>query len=243
MVTHRFFGRGLPYVNAADLVGKLVVIEGTDGAGRSTQMGLLQQWIELQGYPVITTGWTRSNLVSRSIEAAKGGNMLNHLTYTLLYATDFADRLESVVIPALRSGFVVLSDRYVYTAIARSAVRGVDKSYLLDLFGIAVVPDIVLYLRVDIDTLVPRIIEANRLNYWESGVDLNLDRDLFECFKKYQTLLIREFDGMAIEHGFQIIDGTAAVGAIQGQLRDRIGPILSDGEAEKADTAKIEKAP
>jgi dTMP kinase len=225
-MARNYLGRGLPYVSADDLGGKLIVIEGTDGVGRSTQMGLLQQWIELQGFPVVTTGWSRSNLVSTSIEAAKSGNMLNHLTYTLLYATDFADRLENVIIPALRSGFVVLADRYVYTAIARSSVRGLNKDYLRELFSIALVPDLVFYLRVDIETLIPRVIEADGLNYWESGLDMNLDRDYFESFRKYQMLLIHEFDVMAKEYGFESVDASASIDAIQQNLREKVGPIL-----------------
>ncbi len=219
-------GRGLPYVSSEDLSGKLIVIEGTDGVGRSTQMAHLQQWIELKGFPVVTTGWSRSNLVSTSIEAAKGGNMLSHLTYTLLYATDFADRLENVIIPALRSGFVVLSDRYVFTAMARSFVRGVSKEYLNELFSIALVPDLVFYLRVDIDTLIPRVIEADGLNYWESGMDMNLDRDYFESFRKYQMLLIHEFDLMAKEFGFEGVDASASIDSIQEKLRGKVAEIL-----------------
>lgn len=230
MTQRRYYGAGLPYIPTKDLKGKLIVVEGTDGVGRSTQMGLLQQWIELQGYAVVTTGWTRSALVSSSIEAAKSGNMLNRLTYTLLYATDFADRLENVIIPALRSDFVVLSDRYIYTAIARSAVRGLDKDYLNRLFGIALVPDLVLYLQIDLDSLIPRVLESDGLDYWESGMDMDLGQDLFDSFRQYQTLLIREFDAMALEHGFQSVDARAPVQAIQDQLRQRVAAVLGGPE-------------
>ncbi len=222
----RYMGRGLPYVSADDLGGRLIVVEGTDGVGRSTQMALLQQWIELQGFPVVTTGWSRSNLVSTSIEAAKSGNMLSGLTYTLLYATDFADRLENVIIPALRSGFVVLSDRYVYTAIARSSVRGIDKDYLRKIFEIALVPDLTFLLRVDVETLIPRVIEADGLNYWESGMDMHLDADYFESFRRYQMLLIHEFDVMGKEYGFESVDASLSIDAIQEQIRQKVGPIL-----------------
>ncbi len=230
----RYYGAGLPYVPTKDLRGKLIVVEGTDGVGRSTQMGLLQQWIELQGYAVVTTGWTRSSLVSSSIEAAKSGNMLNHLTYTLLYATDFADRLENVIIPALRSDFVVLCDRYIYTAIARSAVRGLTKDYLHRLFGIALVPDLVLYLNIDLETLIPRVLESGGLDYWESGMDMDLGQDLFESFRQYQTLIIREFDAMAAEHGFETVDARAPVQVIQDQLRARVAQVLQDGAPKGA---------
>lgn len=226
MSERRYFGCGLPYVPAETLSGKLVVIEGTDGVGRSTQMGLLQRWIELQGFPVVTTGWSRSNLVASSIDAAKSGNMLSHLTYSLLYATDFADRLENVVIPALRAGFVVLADRYIYTAIARSEARGLDRSWLTSLFGIALVPDLVVYLRIDVEHLIPRVIEAGGLNYWESGMDMHLDHDLFESFRKYQTLLVGAFDSMASEYDFVTVNANDTVDAIQARLREKIAPIL-----------------
>ena len=222
----RYYGCGLPYVSPAELGGKLLVVEGTDGVGRSTQIRLLQQWIEREGYPVVTTGWSRSHLVSSSIEAAKSGNMLNHLTYTLLYATDFADRLENEIIPALRSGFVVLADRYIYTALARSAVRGLDKPYLRELFGIGLVPDLVLYLQIDVDTLTPRVIESDGLEFWESGMDMHLDGDIFDSFCKYQALLIREFDAMISEFGFRVVDARAPVERIQAQLREIIQPVL-----------------
>lgn len=222
----RWVGRGLPYISTEGLGGKLIVIEGTDGVGRSTQIGQLQQWIEREGFAVVTTGWSRSGLVSTSIEAAKSGNMLNHLTYTLLYATDFADRLENEIIPALRSGFVVLADRYIYTALARSAVRGLDKEYLRELFGIALQPDLVIYLQIDVETLTPRVIESDGLEYWESGMDMHLDRDLFESFRLYQARLIKEFDAMAPEFGFEIVNARSTVDKIQTELRKKIQPIL-----------------
>jgi Thymidylate kinase len=225
---HQYFGDGLPYVNLSDLKGKLIAIEGTDGVGRSTHIDLLQEWLEVQGYGVITTGWTRSNLMSKTIEMAKQGNILDRWSFSLLYATDFADRLEHQIIPALRSGFIVLADRYIYTALARDAVRSGDRTWIRNVFGFAVVPDLVLYLRIDVDTLALRVIETKGMNYWESGMDLRLGVDLFDSFKKYQSSLIEEFDKMAEEFHFQVIDARKPPEEIQDSLRSKIQPILTN---------------
>lgn len=227
---HQYFGDGLPYVNLSDLKGKLIAIEGTDGVGRSTHIDLLQEWLEVQGYGVITTGWTRSNLMSKTIEMAKQGNILDRWSFSLLYATDFADRLEHQIIPAMRSGFIVLADRYIYTALARDAVRSGDRSWIRNVFGFAVVPDLVLYLRIDVDTLALRVIETKGMNYWESGMDLRLGGDLFDSFKKYQSSLIEEFDKMAEEFRFEVIDARKPPEEIQDSLRSKIQPILTNGK-------------
>ena len=226
---HQYFGDGLPYVNLSDLKGKLIAIEGTDGVGRSTHIDLLQEWLEVQGYGVITTGWTRSNLMSKTIEMAKQGNILDRWSFSLLYATDFADRLEHQIIPALRSGFIVLADRYIYTALARDAVRSGDRTWIRNVFGFAVVPDLVLYLRIDVDTLALRVIETKGMNYWESGMDLRLGGDLFDSFKKYQSSLIEEFDKMAEEFAFEVVDARKPPEEIQDSLRSKIQPILTNG--------------
>jgi dTMP kinase len=225
----RYFGDGLPYLSLNDLKGKLIAVEGTDGVGRSTHIALLQEWLEVQGYGVITTGWTRSNLMSKTIEVAKQGNILDRWSFSLLYATDFADRLEHQIIPAMRSGFIVLADRYVYTAFARDAVRSGDRGWIRDVFGFAVVPDLVFYLRIDVDTLALRVIESNGMNYWESGMDLKLGNDLYDSFKKYQSLLIEEFDKMTEEYSFEVVDARKPPEEIQEALRSRIEPLLKNG--------------
>ncbi len=204
-----------------------MAIEGTDGVGRSTHIESLQEWLEIQGYGVVTTGWTRSNLMSKTIEMAKQGNILDRWSFSLLYATDFADRLEHQVIPALRSGFVVLADRYIYTAFARDLVRSGDRKWIRDVFGFALIPDLVCYLRIDVDTLALRVIESNGMNYWESGMDLRLGTDLYDSFKKYQGLLIEEFDKMAEEFQFEVIDARKPPDDIQDELRTKIQSMLA----------------
>ena len=227
----RYFGDGLTYLNPSDLKGKLVAIEGTDGVGRSTHIESLQEWLEIQGYGVVTTGWTRSNLMSKTIEMAKQGNILDRWSFSLLYATDFADRLEHQVIPALRSGFIVLADRYIYTAFARDFVRSGDRKWIRDVFGFALIPDLVCYLRIDVDTLALRVIESNGMNYWESGMDLRLGTDLYDSFKKYQGLLIEEFDKMAEEFQFEVIDARKPPDDIQDELRTKIQSMLATEKA------------
>jgi dTMP kinase len=227
----RYFGDGLTYLNPSDLRGKLIAVEGTDGVGRTTHIDSLQEWLEVQGYGVVTTGWTRSNLMSKTIEMAKQGNILDRWSFSLLYATDFADRLEHQIIPALRSGFVVLADRYIYTAFARDYVRSGDRKWIRDVFGFALIPDLVCYLRIDVDTLALRVIESKGMNYWESGMDLRLGADLYDSFKKYQGLLIEEFDKMAMEFQFEVIDARQSPDDIQAALRAKIQPLLMQDKA------------
>lgn len=195
--------------------------------GRSTHIELLEQWLEVQGYGVITTGWTRSSLMSKTIEEAKLGNVVDRWSFSLLYATDFADRMENLIIPALRAGFIVIADRYIYTAFARDFVRSGDRSWIRRVFGFAIVPDLLCYLRIDVDTLVLRVIESKGLDFWESGMDMRLSPDLYDSFRKYQTLLIEEFDKMAEEFGFEVQDARKTPDEIQEALRTKIEPILS----------------
>jgi dTMP kinase len=218
----KFFGWGLPYVGVSQLKGKLVTIEGTDGVGRSTQIQLLKEWLEVQGFAVTETGWTRSKLVGKTIGDAKEGHWLNPMTYTLLYATDFADRLENEIIPALKAGYIVLADRYIFTAFARTKVRKVDPSWIRDLFGFAIVPDLVFYLRIDPNALIRRVLAYNGMDYWEAGMDLNPGLDIYDSFKKYQTHLLKEFDQLSKEFDFLVINGRKSIPKIQNEIRARI---------------------
>jgi dTMP kinase len=222
----RYMGHAMPYLPREGCTGKLIVIEGTDGCGRSTQAIMLKEWLEVQGYAVIDTGWTRSKLVGKAITDAKEGHSLHRLTYCLMYATDLADRMEYQIIPALKSGFIVLADRYIYTLLARGVARRADKGWLRELFSFAVQPDLVFYLQLETEDLVPRVLEAGKMNYWESGLDMNWGDDLFDSFVTYQGELIHQFNAMAEEYGFHCVDARQDPRAIQRQLRREVTAYL-----------------
>ena len=222
----KYFGEGLPYLKPFKNKGKLITIEGTDGTGRSTQVDLLKEWLEVQGYAVVETGWTRSNLMHKSIEMAKSGNMMDRMTFTLLYATDFADRLESQILPALKSGHIVLADRYIFTAFVRDSVRQADPKWIRNLFGFALVPDLVLYLKIGMETLIPRVIESGGMNYWEAGMDLHMGQDLFDSFVNYQSALVNEYEKLAKEYSFEVIDACKGVEDIRDKIREKVKDIL-----------------
>ncbi len=226
MKDSRFYGNGLPYKKTAGLKGSLIVIEGTDHVGRSTQIDLLKPWLEVEGYAVVSTRWTRSALLYETIAEAKAGHRLNATTFALLYAADFADRLENEIIPALRAGLVVLADRYMYTAWARNKLMGADPTWSRSLFGFALVPDLVLYLKVDVASLIPRALEGKGMDYWESGIHLAFGTDLFESFCNYQRRLIREFNALAREFNFTTIDARKSPEYVQKKLREHIGDYL-----------------
>ena len=235
----QFFGEGLPYLPASDYPGALITIEGTDSVGRTTQVGMLREWLEVKGYGVIDTGWTRSQLVGQTITRAKQVRALNRYTYSLIYAADFADRLEKEILPALRSGFIVLADRYVYTAFARDIVRGADRQWVRDLFGFAPVPHLVLYLKIDVPTLIRRAIPRGPLDYFESGMDMSLGDDWYESFKKYQTMVIREYNKMAEEFGFFTVSARLRPEAIQKQLRAKVTEFFQTREASTRSASEV----
>ena len=229
-----FFGRRLPEVREPSFAGKLFAIEGADGSGRSTQIGMLSQWLEANGYAVRHMGLRRSNLVSEELEEAKQGNVLTHTTMSLFYATDFFDQLVHEIIPALRAGLIVLADRYVYTLMARDLVRGADRAWTRNLYSPALVPDAVFYFRVSAAQLVDRNFQKNStLDYWESGMDLGLSRDMFSSFVKFQRMLQNEFQKMQKEYGFDVINGNSRVDTIQRELRKKIGGLLGIGVAQQ----------
>jgi dTMP kinase len=227
-----FFGRRLPEVHDPKFAGKLFAVEGADGSGRSTQIGMLSAWLEANGYAVRHMGLRRSNLVSEELEEAKQGNVLTHTTMSLFYATDFFDQLVHEIVPALRAGLIVLADRYIYTLMARDLVRGADRAWTRNLYSPALVPDAVFYFRVSAAQLVDRNFQKNRtLDYWESGMDLGLSRDMFSSFVKFQRLLQTEFQKMQKEFGFEVINGNSRVETIQRELRKKIGGLLGIGPA------------
>ncbi|HEV2233494.1 MAG TPA: thymidylate kinase [Terriglobia bacterium] len=222
----------LPGMNLADLTGKLIVIEGTDGVGRSTQINLLKPWLEQQGRAVLDTGMTRSELAGKGIKQAKEGHTLGRITLSLFYATDFTDRLEHQIIPALRAGFVVLTDRYIYSLMARALVRGIDPVWIRNVYNFALKPDAIFYLRIGVDDLIPRVVFARGFDYWESGMDLHPSEDMYESFRKYQTSLLAQFDVLAEEYGFEVIDASADTRTVFETLRSGISRVLS-GEARE----------
>jgi dTMP kinase len=224
----RFYGQGLPNVDVNRLAGKLVVVEGADGSGRSTQIVRLREWLEGCGHATVQVGLKRSTLVSEELNQAQHGNILSRTTLSLFYATDFADQLENVILPALKAGFMVLADRYIYTLMARDLVRGMDEAWLKNLYGMAVVPDAVFYLNVSPQHLVQRNFAKNHvLDYWESGMDLGLSRDMFDSFMKYQALVAREFQRLQAIYGFTIVDGDRSTDEINDELRRKIQSVLA----------------
>src|SRR5437867_7164991 len=229
-----YYGRGIPYLPIAGCPGKLIAIEGTDGVGRSTQIQLLREWLEVKGYGVVETGWTRSPLMQPTIELAKSSNTLNKLTFVLLYATDFADRLEKEIIPALKAGFVVLSDRYIFTALARAGVRGIDRPWLRSLYGFAIAPHLVFYLRVDVETLIGRVLASRGMDFWESGMDLKLGDDIYDSFRAYQNKLLREYTSMADEFHFRTLDARRSLERTQDELRTQLAASLERGDGAPA---------
>ncbi len=227
MAGFSFFGEGLPEINLEELKGKLIVLEGTDGVGRSTHIGLLKQWLENHGHAVLDTGMTRSALAGKRLKQAKEGHTLGGITMSLFYATDFADRLENEIIPALRAGFVVLTDRYIYSLMARAIVRGADPDWLREVYGFALKPDAIFYLRLNTDDLVTRVLQsAGSFDYWESGMDLHLGEDMYDSFVRYQRWLLSEFDKMVEIYGFEIVDASGPVEEVFPDLRDRVTRIV-----------------
>jgi len=226
----QFYGTPLPGVEEEKYSGKLIVIEGTDGVGRSTHIALLRTWLESRGHAVLDTGMTRSILAGRGIKEAKTGTTLGRLTMQLFYATDFVDRLENEMLPALRAGFVVLTDRYIYSAIARAEVRGIDPAWIRKIYGMALVPDAVFYLRINTaQHLVERLLSAGRgFDFWESGMDLNLGDDLYDSFIEYQTRMLKVFDRLTGEYGFRVLNASRSVRSVGADLRRAIVDVLEE---------------
>jgi len=217
-----FYGAGFPYRPLNDVPGKLIVLEGTDAVGRSTQVQLLRRWLEAEGYAVSDTGLRRGQLCGPGLDVARQGHTMGPRTLSLFYATDFSDRLENQIIPALKAGFVVLSDRYFYSIIARDVVRGADPTWARNVYGFALVPDLIMYLRADVPTLISRIVHGRGFNYWEAGMDIRCADNLYDSFCVYQSKLVEQFDRMADEFGFMTIDATRPVNAVNEDLRRNI---------------------
>ena len=211
MAKMKYYGTGFPYMAEESFKGKLIVLEGTDGVGRSTQVAMLKRWLEKNSFAVSDTGLRRSPLTQPGLDKAKEGNTLSPTTLSLFYATDFADRLENQIIPAMRAGFLVLSDRYFYSIIARDVVRGLDPQWTKNVYGFALIPDLVIYLKADIPTLITRIVHGRGFNFWESGMDIIKEHNLYDSYVQYQTCMITQFDEMATEYKFHTVDANRSV--------------------------------
>jgi dTMP kinase len=211
--------------------GRLIVVEGIDGSGKSTQIQLLRRWLEARDVRVLFTEWNSSDLVRQATKRGKKKNLLTPTTFSLLHATDFADRLTYDIIPYLKAGISVLADRYVYTAFARDIARGVDRRWVRDLYSFAMKPDATFYFRVPIDVAVGRIVGARaKIKFYEAGMDLGLSSDPIESFRLFQERVLDEYDRLATEYDFKVVDGTRSIDAQQRQVRDYVRR-LYDGAA------------
>lgn len=219
----QFYSEPLPGVDCSELHGKLIVIEGPDAVGRTTQIGRLRQWLEQEGHAVLDTGMARGALAGKGIKQAKEGNTLGPITMTLYYTTDFADRLENEIVPALRAGFVVLTDRYIFSIMARAIARGEDRRWIRQVTSFGLVPHAVYYLRADVKHLVSRVVLGRgAFDYWESGMDMRFGNTMFDSFVRYQTRVIRALDAMAKKYDFITVDAARPPDAIFRELQRHI---------------------
>lgn len=222
-----FYSEKLAGVSEEELQGKLIVIEGPDSVGRSTQVSRLRTWLEHQGHAVLDTGLARGALAGKGIQQAKEGNTLGPVTMTLFYATDFADRLENEIIPALRAGFVVLTDRYIFSLMARAMARNEDRVWIEKVAGFALVPHAVYYLRADVHDLLTRVVLGRgAFDYWESGMDMRFGADMHDSFIRYQTRVIHALDRMAKRYNFIVVDANQTPDRIFRELRRSIGKLF-----------------
>ncbi|MCK4295994.1 MAG: thymidylate kinase [Candidatus Marinimicrobia bacterium] len=200
--------------------GKLIAVEGLDGSGKSIQLYLVKRWLELGGYRVFFTEWNSSDLVKKATKRGKKQNLLNPTTFSLIHATDFADRYERQILPLLRAGFITLADRYIFTAFARDEVRGCSKKWLRNLYGFAPIPDLIFYFKLPPEIAYRRMLSARpKLKYYEAGMDLGLHNDIYESFKIFQGNISEKYNQMSEEFGFIIVDANQPVEKQQGTIR------------------------
>jgi dTMP kinase len=222
-----FYGHGLPGIDSTKLLGKLIVVEGADGSGRSTQIAMLRDALERAGHATVDVGLKRSRLVGRELDDAMKGNILSPRTLALFYATDFADQLENRMVPALKAGFTVLADRYIYTLMARALVRGAETEWLRQVYGIALIPDAVFYLGVNPKLLAERNFRKNLvLDYWEAGMDIRRTGDMYENFVYYQQEIQKQFRAMESLYEFETVNGNRAPRTIFRELMARTQDLL-----------------
>ena len=192
--------------------GKLFVVEGIDGSGKTTQLGLLAKWLVAEGHRVFVTEWNSSALVKAATKTGKKKNALTPMTFSLLHATDFADRLLYKIIPPLKAGMIVLADRYTYTAFARDVTRGVDRQWVRELYSFAVRPDLALYFRVPIDVSLDRLMARRvKLKFYEAGMDMGWSQNIVESFRIFQGKVLDEYDRLVDEFGLSVVDASLAI--------------------------------
>jgi dTMP kinase len=205
----------------------LIAVEGLDGSGKSTQIYLVKRWLELQGYRVFFTQWNSSVLVKNSTTKGKKRQLLTPTTFSLIHATDFADRYDRQIRPLLRAGYIVLADRYIYTALARDAVRGVDRDWVAKLYDFAVHPDLTFYFKVPLEVSLARILEGRpALKYHEAGLDMGWSTDPYESFRIFQGKVFAEYEAMKEKFAFTMIDATEEIPMQQAKLREKIASAI-----------------
>jgi len=220
--------------------GKLFVVEGIDGSGKTTQLGLLAKWLAAEGHRVFVTEWNSSVLVKAATKAGKKKNALTPMTFSLLHATDFADRLLYKIIPPLKAGMIVLADRYAYTAFARDATRGVDRQWVRELYSFAVRPDLALYFRVPIEVSLDRLMARRvKLKFYEAGMDLGWSANPTESFKLFQGQVLSEYDRIVDEFGLGVVDARGSITEQQRVVRTMIAPHVSVSEVEITDEQPV----
>ena len=213
--------------DAHDFSGRLIVVEGIDGSGKSTQLSLLQTYLVSEGFDVSFTEWNSSPLVKDTTKRGKKKNLFSPTTFSLIHATDFADRHERSILPPLQAGLIVLADRYAYTAFARDAARGCEPAWIRNLYDFATRPDLALYFKVDIDTAVARITGGRiQLRFHEAGMDLGLSPDPITSFRIFQSRVLEEYDHVADEFSLTVLDGSRSVVEQQREMRKLVKPIL-----------------
>lgn len=207
--------------------GKLIVVEGIDGSGKSTQIRLLGKWLKSKLLPVFMTEWNSSEMVKEITSKGKKKGRLTPTTFCLLHATDFADRYERNIFPLMRAGYIVLADRYVYTAYARDIVRGCSPKWVCKVYDFAIKPDVVFYFRVPVDVAVERILVGRpKLKYYEAGMDLNLSNDQYDSYRIFQSRIIEQYESMVKSDGFVVIDGASGIEEQQQAVRNTIMKLL-----------------
>jgi dTMP kinase len=207
--------------------GKLIVVEGIDGSGKSTQLRLLEKWFQSKESSVFLTEWNSSETVRRITSKGKRKGRLTPITFSLLHATDFADRYERNILPLLHAGYIVLADRYIYTAFARDIVRGCNPKWVRRVYEFAVKPDLVFYFKVPVDIAVERILSGRpKLKYYEAGMDMNLSNDPYESYRIFQSRIIEQYNSLALSEDFTIVDGTMEIEEAQRTLRSQVTKLL-----------------